>query len=280
MRVVCACVYAILAVPVAYPQLIQEPSDALDLSKYKLELFYSNDFSKPQDIVFEEKLVRTLANLKQIRTSAPDERAVWLAEGRGGVDIRDGKLRVSPLPFDASGNQIKSEPRSHMVVWNAKVFPGDFLAEFEMNSNGSTSGLTIVFFCAAGKNGEDIFDTSLPVREADYKNYHSGAIANYSDAYWSRNNNDEATTNRLRKNPGFALVAQGRSLTTGATDVTHRVRILKFGGHIEIEINGRVVIKWDDAGTPLGAGRIGFRSMDGVSLITYDNFKVWKISKK
>src|SRR5262249_35856713 len=153
----------------------------------KLDLVYSNDFSKPQEIVYEENLVRTLANLKQIRAVMPDKQAVWIAEGQGGVDIRDGKLRVSPLPFDKSGQQIKSEQRSHMVVWNSQVFPADFLAEFEMDPNGSTDGLTIVFFCATGKNGEDIFDMSMPVREADYKNYHSGAIANYSDAYWSRN---------------------------------------------------------------------------------------------
>jgi hypothetical protein len=189
-------------------------------------------------------------------------------------------LIASPLPFDASGKQISSAPRSHLVVWNVEIFPADFLAEFEMNTSGSTNGLTIVFFCAAGRNGEDIFDESLPPRNADYKNYHGGAIANYSDAYWSRNTPDEAATNRLRKNPGFTLEAQGRGLTTGTTDATYRVRILKYGGHIEIEINGRVALKWDDPGTPLAAGHIGFRSMDGVSLITYDNFKVWKLSKK
>jgi hypothetical protein len=270
----------LLAASAAFSQQMQEPTATLDLSKYKLDLVYLNDFSKPQEIVYEENLVRTLANLKQLRAVMPDKRAVWIAEGRGGVDIRDGKLRVSPVPFDKLGQQMKSEQRSHMVVWNSQVFPADFVAEFEMNPSASTNGLTIVFFCAAGKNGEDIFDLSMPVREADYKNYHSGAIANYSDAYWSRNTDDEASTNRLRKNPGFALVAQGRSLTTGATDTTHHVRIFKFGGHVEIEIDGRVVLKWDDTGTPLGAGRIGFRSMEGVSLITYDNFKVWKLTKK
>jgi len=263
-----------------YAQSMQKPSASLDLSKYKLSLVYSNDFTKPQEIVFEQNLTGKLASGEWIRTSTPGSRAVWIAEGRGGVDIRGGKLRVSPQPFDTSGIQMKDEPRSHMVVWNSKIFPADFLAEFEMNPNGSTNGLTIVFFCAAGKTGEGIFDESLPPRNADYKNYHSGAIADYSDAYWSRNTEDEAATNRLRKNPGFALVAQGASLTTGATDTTHRVRIFKYGGHIEIEIDGRVVLKWDDTGTPLGTGRIGFRSMDGVSLITYDNFKVWKISKK
>ena len=272
--------FAAMAASSAFSQKMLESGEALELSKYNLSPVYSNDFSRPQNVVFEDSLIRTLANLKQVRASVPDTRAAWIAEGRGGVDIRNGKLRVSPLPFDASGNQIKSEPRSHMVVWSSQMFPADFLAEFEMNPSGSNNGLTIVFFSATGKNGEDLFDTSLPLREADYKNYHSGAIANYSDAYWSRNTDDEASTNRLRKNPGFALVAQGPSLTTGATDRMYRVRILKFGGHIEIEIDGHVVVKWDDTGTPLGAGRIGFRSMEGVSLITYDNFKVWKLSKK
>jgi hypothetical protein len=271
---------ATIAASVGFSQEMQEPGGALDLSRYSLSLIYQNDFEKPEKIVFESDLFKHDDSGNMKRIAMPDKRAVWVAEGRGGVDIREGKLRVSPVAFDTAGKQIKDAPRSHMVVWNTTTLPSDFLAEFEMNPNGSTNGLTIVFFCAAGKNGEDIFDQSMPIRGAEYKNYHSGAIANYSDAYWSRNTEDEAATNRLRKNPGFILEAQGQSLTTGATDMTHRIRILKYGSHIEIEVNGRVVVKWDDAGAPLGAGRIGFRSMEGVSLITYDNFKVWKISKK
>jgi len=277
---VAAFLFATIATNVGFPQQMQEPGLSLDLSKYKLSLVYVNNFSEPQKIIFEKDLTGKLPSGEQVRTSVPDSGTVWVAEGRGGVDIRGGKLRVSPLPFDTVGNQVKGEPRSHMVVWTKEIFPADFLAEFEMNPAGSTNGLTIVFFCAGGKNREDIFDESLPPRNADYKNYHSGSIANYSDAYWSRNTEDEATTNRLRKNPGFTLEAQGRSLTTGTTDTTHRVRIFKYGGHVEIEINGRIVLKWDDTGTPLGAGHIGFRSMEGVSLVTYDNFKVWKITKK
>ena len=149
-----------------------------------------------------------------------------------------------------------------------------------MSPNNSTSGLTILFVCATGKNGEDIFDLSLPVRQADYKTYHSGEIANYSDSYWSRNTEGESVSNRLRKNPGFKLVVEGKSLTTGPTDVTHHVRMLKAGGHIEMEINGKVIFKWDDPAKPLGAGRIGFRSMEGVSLITYDNFRVYRVMAK
>jgi hypothetical protein len=167
-----------------------------------------------------------------------------------------------------------------MVIWNRHIFPADFLLEIDMSPCGSTNGLTIVFFCAAGRNGEDIFDMSLPPRRAEYEAYHSGALANYTDSYWSRNNEAESLSNRLRKNPGFKQVAESPSLTTGPTDVTHRLRILKSGAHIEVEVNGSVVNKWDDPERPHGAGRIGLRSMEGVTMVAYDNFKVWQVTAK
>ncbi len=252
----------------------------IDVSPYKLKKIYDNDFHKNQKIAFEKDFIKQNADGSWTRTGKPDSKAEWIAEGSGGVDVRNGKLRASPVPFDTSGNQIKDAKRSHLVIWNKRIFPADFLLEYEMNPNNSPSGLTIIFFAAGGKNGEDIFDLNLPPRSADYKLYHSGAIADYSDSYFSRNTETESLTNRLRKNPGFALVAEGRSLTTGASDQTFHVRLLKFGGHIEMEINGKTLFKWDDADKPLGAGRIGLRSMEGVSLITYDNFRVWKVSPK
>ncbi len=252
----------------------------IDVSKYKLKKVYDNDFGKNQKIAFEKDFIKQNADGTWERTGKPDKRAEWIVEGAGGVDIKNGKLRASPVPFDANGSQLKDAKRSHLVVWNKNIFPENFLLEYEMNPNNSPGGLTIIFFCAAGKNGEDIFDLHLPPRFADYKLYHSGTLANYSDSYFSRNTEIESLTNRLRKNPGFKLVAEGKSLTTGATDGTHHIRILKFGGHIEIEINGKTIFKWDDAGKPLGAGRIGLRSMEGVSMITYDNFKVWKLTSK
>ena len=252
----------------------------IDTSGYRLTQVYSNDFHRQQKMAFERDLIKQDTDGKWRRVATPETGAEWIVEGNGGVDIRDGKLRASPLPFDKNGKQIPGQPRSHLVIWNKRIFPADFLAEFDMSPSGSTNGLTIVFVCATGKNGEDMFDLSLPPRLADYKNYHSGSIANYSDAYWSRNTKEESETNRLRKNAGFTLVAEGESLTTGPTDVTHHVRVLKVGGHIEVEINGRVVLYWDDKAKPLGAGRIGFRSMEGVSMITYDNFKVWKVVRK
>ena len=77
-----------------YAQSMQEPSSSLNLSKYKLSLVYLNNFSEPQEIVFEPNLTGKLASGEWIRTSTPGSRAVWVAEGLGGVDIRGGKLRV------------------------------------------------------------------------------------------------------------------------------------------------------------------------------------------
>ena len=258
------------------------PLRAIDLSNYQLQLVYSNDFSKPQKIVREEDLIEYSAGGAWRRKASPPRDAEWVAEGWGGAEIRDGKLRVAPSPFDDNGKPVAvdSGKRSHMVIWNSRDFPSDFLLQFEMSPCGSTNGLTIVLFCGRGADGKDLFDPSLPPRRAEYKNYHSGAIANYTDAYWSRNNEAEAVSNRLRKNPGFKEVASGPSRTTGATNVTHHVRILKSGGHIEIEINREVVVKWDDLEEPLGDGHIGFRSMEGVTMVAYDNLKVWQLAPK
>jgi len=245
---------------------------ALDLSTYKLHLAYENDFSRPQKIAREEDFIERLPDGKWRRTGRPAADAEWIAEGQGDCEVRDGELWVTPT-------RTGSQTRSHMVVWNKHMFPANFLLEFDMNPCGSTNGLTIVFFCTTGKNGEDIFDPRLPPRRAEYPNYHSGALANYSDAYWSRNNEEEKISNRLRRNPGFLQIATGESRTTGPTEATRHVRILKNGGHIEVEIDGRTVVEANNP-HPLGAGRIGLRSMAGVTRIAYDNFKVWEIRKR
>jgi len=256
--------------------------NSLDLSKYDLRPVYNNKFSTSQKISREEDFIKQSPDGTWHRIARPDPGAEWIAEGWGGAEISNGKLRVAPYPFDNKGHLQSGNPanRSHMVVWNQRIFPANFLLEYEMDPQDSTSGLTIVLFSANGKNGEDIFDLSLPPRRADYTTYHGGAIANYSDSYWSRNTEVESKTNRLRKNPGFKLVAEAPSLTTGSNGRPYRVRILKSGAHIEVEINGSVVINWDDAHSPLSAGRIGLRSMEGVTMVTYDNFKVWELFQR
>ncbi|HZF39265.1 MAG TPA: DUF1961 family protein, partial [Blastocatellia bacterium] len=150
----------------------------LDLSEYDLRPFYENDFSRPQKIAREEDLIEQAGAVWR-RKAVPSPDAEWIAEGWGGVEVRDGRLLVSPSPFDEAGKPrpVESGRRSHMVVWNHRIFPSDFLLEFEMSPCGGANGLTIVLFCAAGRNGEDIFDLSLPPRRAEYQAYHGGAVA-------------------------------------------------------------------------------------------------------
>jgi hypothetical protein len=258
------------------------PTGPLDLSRYDLKRVYENRFDRPQKIAREEDLIAPLQVGGWRRERRPPDDAEWIAEGWGGAAVRDGHLVVAPSELNSAGRptDVPEERRSHMVVWNRTVFPKDFLLEFEMSPEGSSNGLALVLFCATGTKGKDIFDLSLPPRRGEYAAYHSGAIANYTDSYWSRNTDVESVSNRLRKNPGFKEVASGPSRTTGSTNVTHHVRILKVSGHLEVEINGHVVLTWDDPGDALGAGRIGLRSMAGVTKVTYDNFEVCEVVLK
>ena len=153
----------------------------IDLARYELRRIYEIRFGRPEKISREEDFIERLTDGSWRRIGKPAADAEWIAEGWGGCVIRDGMLRVAPAGFDENGRprKVESGRRSHMVVWNRRIFPADFLMELEMNPRGSTNGLTIVLFCAAGKDGADIFDLSLPPRRADYVAYHSGAIANY-----------------------------------------------------------------------------------------------------
>lgn len=114
---------------------LDENANSLDLSKYDLRPIYNNDFSNPQKISSEENFIKKSPDGTWQRTGKPDADAEWIAEGWGGAEVRDGKLRVAPLPFDAKG-QFKSGDaanRSHMVVWNRRIFPQNFLLEYEMD---------------------------------------------------------------------------------------------------------------------------------------------------
>lgn len=253
---------------------------SLKLAAVDLELVYSNDFSGDDKIDFEPAFI---ADGKRVRL--PDPQAEWIAEGSGGADICGGKLWVAPVAFKTCGERSEStdqEP-SHMVVWHKSQFPADMMFEFTINHHGSDDGLTLVFFAALGLEGQEIFDLGLPPREGDYRKYNRGALVNYTVSYWSRNKakgaieNGERYSNRVRKNPGANMLATNDSLTDKCNDCDFKLRILKVAGNITAEINGTVVNHVTDA-APHGGGYIGLRSMQGVNMVSYDNFKVWSVN--
>ncbi len=277
-----------------FPLLISAQDDQMqvmtetpiDLSGYELKNIYDNDFSEHQKIEYEENLLQRGPDGEYRRVRRPAMDAEWIAEGWGEAKVRDGKLYVTSGQFDQKNQltppdqytQGKTRGKSHMVIWNNQRFPDDFLLEFKVNHYSSDDGLTLVFFSASGMNGESIFDLSLPPRWANYPNYHHGALKNYTDSYWSRNNGQENASNRLRKNPGKKLVVQGPSNTIEGFDNEYQIRILKAANLIEVEVNGKRVLSWEDPDPPLGAGYIGLRNMSGIDQVSYDDFKVYEIT--
>jgi len=257
----------------------QQIGSPLNLANAEFELIYSNDFTGDDRIDFETAFV---ANGK--RTRLPDPAAEWIAEGWGGAEVCDGRLWVAPAAFKACGErgELPDQGPSHMVVWNKNRFPADMMFEFTINHHGSENGLTLVFFAAQGLQGQEIFALNLPPRKGDYRKYNRGALSNYTVSYWSRNKAEgaikkgEQYSNRVRKNPGANLLATNASLTDQCNDCDFRVRILKIAGNITAEINGTVVNHVTDP-DPHGGGYIGLRSMQGVTKVSYEDFKVWSV---
>jgi len=257
----------------------QEIGKPLNLKTNKLNLLYANDFSLGDLIDFEKFMVE---DNKRVRRPNPDGQ--WIAEGWGGAAICEGKLWVSPVPFRSCGQPIEAEvkERSHMVVWHKDSYPSDMMFEFTVNHHDSGNGLTLVFFATKGKKGEDIFDLNLPVRDGVYKRYNRG-LSGYTDSYWSRNqkqraiDNRERYTNRIRTNPEFKIISTEDSQTDKCGNCDYKVRILKVGGAITTEINGKVVNHVVVKGEFHQGGHIGLRNMLGVKQVSYDDFKVWSV---
>ncbi len=253
----------------------------IDTSPYALEVFYRNTFDAPQVFDREADFTGTDASGREIRTRQPLDEAEWIVEGDGGAAIRDGRLRVTSGRYLADGT-IDFSQRSHMVVWNKHVFPADYMLDFVVNHGGSDNGLTLLFMSATGLDGESVFDAAQPLRKAMYPRYHSGRLKNYTVSYWSRNAQPlfEAVSNRVRRNPGMNILCSGHSRTDASSDKDYHIRILKVGSTITVEVDGIVVCEGTDPQTPLQEGRVGLRTMEGVKEVSYDDFTVWKVTRK
>ena len=257
----------------------QQIGAPLNIDIANLTLVYNNNFSGDDILDFETKMV---TGDKRMRL--PNKAAEWIAEGWGDASVCNGKLWVAPVKFKACGETISTPNKeaSHMVVWQKTPYPADILFEFNVNHHNSANGLTLVFFSSMGIEGQDIFDLSLPVREGVYKRYNRG-LSGYSVSYWSRNKKKSAIksreryTNRIRTNPRFKIIATNDSQTDKCSDCDYNVRILKIGGTITVEINGKVVNHVIDTERPHKGGYIGLRSMSGIDKVSYDDFKVWSV---
>jgi hypothetical protein len=225
-----------------------KPLGALDVESRKGELLYHND----------------LAN--------PDAVAQWVLEGPGVVDhLGDGWLLMS--------SERPEGPDGHVVYWAPDDFPESFIAEWDFQIL-SEDGLCIVFFSAKGSGGEDLFDPSLQQREGLFGQYVRGDIDNYHISYFANTPLNPRRTTNLRKNPGLFLLASGPvGVVPGSQDV-HRVTVVKDRNHIQLAVDGNVIVDFIDDGERfgpvLGSGKIGLRQMQWTRA-RYRNFQVSSI---
>jgi len=185
------------------------------------------------------------------------------------VSFPDGRLRL--------------ESDVHFLFWFPGEFPDNIAVSWEFLPEVD-DGLAMFWFCAKGRNGEDLFDPSLKKRTGDYPQYNKGDINAYHVSYFRRNpwDNPELNTVNLRKSYGHNLVAVGPNPIPNVEQVKeyieepYRIRVVKCGPRVIMTINELQVIDWSDDGKPHSGGKIGFRQMAGL-IGEYSNLKVQKV---
>ena len=192
----------------------------------------------------------------------------WVMEGPGKTECKDGWTQI-----------YSPGEKGHHVLWCPGEFPVSFVAQWEVQNLHPEAGLCIVFFSAKGIHGEDIFAPSLPKRDGRFKGYINGAIHDYHISYYANGKNQPGReTANLRKNPGFHKVQKGEAGIAADSRDVHTILLVKEEGHIQLYVDKRKVIDWQDHGVAWGGGKIGFRQMKWTRF-AYRNFKVWSTSK-
>lgn len=182
-------------------------------------------------------------------------------EGEGAYSFPRGRWRLEGTRDPGEGQA------ANVVAWCPETFPDHISISWDYRPI-QDPGLSILFFAATGRNGEDVLDPGLAERNGPYKQYHSGDINALHVSYFRRKHAHERafTTCNLRKSYGFHLVAQGADPLPAITDMkdAYRIRILKSGPHVRFLIDDLECFRWYDDGStgPVpGGGKIGFRQM-------------------
>ncbi len=227
----------------------------------ELPAFPARDSRGP--LLFESRLAET------------GDIAAWKLEGPGEITFADGWMEMRSARPEG--------PEGHFVLWAPAEFPTDFQAEWEFEIL-QKEGLCIVFFCARGGAGQDVFDPSLAARHGVFSQYTSGDINNYHISYFANAPGSPRPVANLRKNSGFHLVSNGPVGVSPADGIgpglTHNAILLKRGNRVRMAVDGKTIIDFEDdgkrAGPVLGGGKIGFRQMQW-TVARYRNFRVFAL---
>ncbi len=193
--------------------------------------------------------------------------------------VKEGKIKIS---FDEgmileNGAEESLGDHAHWTYWLPQDFPENIEVEWKFKPLREP-GLGMIFFAAAGLNGESIFSEHLEKRNGYYPQYHSGDINVYHISYFRHKNESELAfrTCNLRKSKGFYLVAQGADPLPPAKEALdfYQMKLIKFHNTISFYINELKLFEWNDDGAEYGPvlkkGKIGFRQMAPMKAIYKD----------
>ncbi|WP_269540852.1 DUF1961 family protein [Cerasicoccus fimbriatus] len=174
---------------------------------------------------------------------------------------------------------------ANLVAWCPQEFPDDVYISWNYRAV-QEPGLSILFFSAKGRHGEDVLDPSLEPRNGPYQQYHSGDINALHVSYFRRRWETERafTTCNLRKSHGFHLVAQGADPIPGVPDQkeSYRIWLIKSGAQVRFGVDALECFRWTDPGDAfgpvLGGGKIGFRQMTPL-IAEYWDLKVHQLKE-
>lgn len=201
----------------------------------------------------------------------------FILEGQANITFENGYMRMeSALPKEQG-------QKANFVYWCNENFPDNIVIEWDFRPL-TEPGLTILFLCAKGINGEDLFDKSLQKRTGEYPLYHHGDINAFHISYFRRKEADERAfhTCNLRKSYGFYLVSQGADPMPDAEECLedYHMRVIKKGKELSFFINDLKIFEFFDDGTTYGNiltdGKIGFRQLAPMAAL-YKDLKVYSI---
>ena len=101
----------------------------------EVETVYETTFDEPLRMMREQELVEGKTYSRE-----PAEDVDWVLEGPGEVTVKDGRMH------------FKNSPDGNAVLWNTRVFPENFVAEWDFQHH-HPQGLAILFFAARGAGG-------------------------------------------------------------------------------------------------------------------------------
>jgi len=195
-------------------------------------------------------------------------------EGAAEVAVKEGRLHIR----NAS---------DHCVLWNTRVFPESFVAEWDFRHE-YPRGTAIFFFAAHTENGGSIFTPGLPIRGGKFGNYTKGEINCYHTSYTATDEEGVARGATHLKKDGKGVdkskLASGLAPIDGKMGKTFRIRLAKLKNRIVLEIDGEISFDVIDSGEENGSsyqnGQIGFRQMKHTLEASYGSLKIQQVKSK